>query len=224
MSDLLYNISLGLVPRLYSGLTRLLFFSCRAEFHGADTWYAEMAKGPVIGAFWHYSIYYTMYVGRRDPLVAMVSASRDGEYVSRFLNRLGIDTVRGSKGKGKDGLKALLDMKKHMQENGRSAAIVADGSQGPARVVQPGAIILASRTGSPVFPVAWAADRYHAFGSWDRSVLPLPFARVAFYYGEPMTVPPGVKGDALEKYRLELEERLNALYHKAWNRFGREEH
>lgn len=224
MKDLLYKVSLALVPPLYVWLTRLLFATCRFEVFGQDAWQAQLAQGPAIGAFWHYGIYYNMQVGSRYSMVAMVSASQDGEYVARTLNRMGVATVRGSKGKGKGGFEALLEMKKIMTEGNRSAAIVADGSQGPARVVQPGAVILASRTGAPIFPVAWAADRYHAFGSWDRSILPLPFARIAFYYGEPLAVPPEIRGGEMERYRLALEERLNALYEQAWARFGRKEH
>jgi lysophospholipid acyltransferase (LPLAT)-like uncharacterized protein len=222
-NTLLIKLSLALIPPLYQAVTEVLFKSCRLEEDGLEYWTQCDARGPFIAAFWHYSIYYILRRSVDQPLVAMVSASSDGEYVTRILQRLGHTAVRGSKGKGKQGFKALMEMAQWMTR-GRMAAMVADGSQGPARVAQPGAIILASRTGAPILPMAWSADRYHAFGSWDRSILPYPFARMYLCHAEPIWVPSRIQGQELEDKRLELEKRLNDLYAKAWHRFGRKEH
>jgi len=139
-----------------------------------------------------------------------------------FLTRMGLATVRGSRGKG--GLRALKEMKAAMDGEGKKAAIVVDGSQGPALKVQAGAILLASKTGAPILPFVWGADRYWAFKSWDRTVLPKPFAELAVYYGASLHVPAGIRAVDLEAYRLNLEERLNKLYCRAWGRFGIEHH
>jgi len=37
---------------------------------------------------------------RNSPVTVMVSDSKDGEYVSRFANLMGIKTIRGSTSKG----------------------------------------------------------------------------------------------------------------------------
>jgi len=222
-NTLLTKLSLILMPPLYQAVTGVLFKSCRLEEDGLEYRAQCYAAGPFIAAFWHYSIYYIIRCSVDRPVVAMVSASGDGEYVARLLRRLGHTAVRGSKGKGKQGFKALMEMARWMTK-GRMAAIVADGSQGPARVAQPGAIILASRTGAPILPTAWAADRYFSFNSWDRSILPKPFARIYLCHTEPLWVPSRIKGQELEDMRLELEKRLNDLYVKAWGRFGRKEH
>ncbi len=223
MSDFLYRASLAIVPPLFVGLSRLLKSTCRQEVIGAEHRDACLARGGLIATFWHYGIYYIIPQKTDRVGVAMVSASRDGEYVARALKYVNYDSVRGSRGPGKGGLKALLSMAPYL-ERGGVASIVADGSQGPERVVQPGSIILASRTGVPILPMGFAANRYHVFASWDRSIIPLPFATVLLGFGEPLFVPPGVRGEELEKYRLELELRLNTLYRKTWERFGREGH
>ena len=200
----------------------MLFATCRVRRYGREH-YDELFQSPkpFIAAFWHYSVFYTMHLIEGRKWVAMVSASSDAEYVSKFLNRLGLITVRGSRRKG--GLRALKQMTALMAE-GMKAAIVADGSQGPALQVQAGAIYLASKTGAPILPFVWGAERYWAFHSWDRAVLPKPFARLALYYGEPMYVPAKLRSADLEAYRLRLEERLNDLYHQAWGHFGIEHH
>lgn len=217
-----YEVSLRVVPFVFVWLTRIWFATCRIRIHGQQ--YRDQideSKGPVVATFWHYTIFFNFYFLRKESAVVMVSASRDGEYISRVANKMGFATVRGSRKKG--GMQAIKGLIRHIGE-GRNAALVADGSQGPARVVQAGSIVLASRAGAPILPVLWSCNRYKRFGSWDGTVLPYPFSRIDFFYGEPLAVPAGIKSEEVEKYRLILEKRLNELYDKAWKLQGRAEH
>lgn len=217
-----YRVSLHFVPFIFVWLTRIWFATCRIRIHGQE--YRDQidaSKGPAVATFWHYTIFFIFYFMRKESGVAMVSASRDGEYISRVANKIGFVTVRGSRKKG--GVQAIKGLIRYMGE-GKNAAIVADGSQGPARVVQAGSIILASRAEAPVLPMLWSCNRYKRFGSWDGTVLPYPFSRIDFFYGEPLVVPPKIKSEEVETYRLILEKRLNDLYKKAWRQQGREEH
>ena len=217
-----YKLTLVLAPIVFRMLTSLLFATCRITVEGEERRDRFRQSGlPFIAAFWHYSIIYIIALSAGHPWVCMVSASKDGEYISSILEKLGYKTVRGSTGGG--GVRALKGMVKAMQE-GRSAAIVADGSQGPARKAQPGAILLASKTGAPIMPVVWSADRYLIFKSWDRTVLPKPFSRMHLIYGEPMTVPEGISSEQLEQYRRKLETRMNDLYEQCWKRYGKSLH
>ena len=152
----------------------------------------------------------------------MISASDDGEYISRILGTMDFETVRGSRSRG--GIGALKRMVAAIRERGRNAAIVADGSQGPAMKVQAGAILLASKTGAPVIPLTVGGDRYIAFRSWDRTIIPKPFSKVIIKWGEPLEVPPGLKADGIEEFRLKLEKRLSDDYREIWGRFGKKEH
>ena len=49
------------------------------------------------------------------------------------------------------------------------------------------------------------------FHSWDRFLLPYPFARVSIAYGEPFLVPGDADREERERYRLLLEKRLHDL-------------
>ncbi len=220
--SLLYRFSLWAVPLFFRLLSFVLFATCRVQHQGRVHFDGlAKAKKPFIVSFWHYGVIYIVYQARGIPYVAMVSASRDGEYVSRILQSKGFATVRGSRNKGAIGaMKGLLREMKH----GKTAVLVADGSQGPARKAQSGSILLAARTGASILPVGWAADRYKTFRSWDRTALPLPFARVIVRYGEPVHVPQGISGDEVEKYRLQLEQALDEIYEKTWAEFGKEGH
>jgi lysophospholipid acyltransferase (LPLAT)-like uncharacterized protein len=204
-----------------AGLIRLWFATCRVKVRGDEVLQEFARHNTGIAAFWHYSFLYLFYYFRKFPAAVMVSASRDGEYIARLAQRMGHVPVRGSSNRG--GVKALRDMIEQLQK-GKNSAIVADGSQGPARKAQAGCILMASKSGKPIFPVAWAANRALIFNSWDRTVMPLPFATIVVRVGDPLAVPPAIGSAQVEFYRLELEERLNRLYDAAWHEVGRPPH
>ncbi len=218
MADFLYKCSLVVVPRVVVGLIRIWFATCRIKVRNDAPLWEHAARDTGIAAFWHYSFLYFFYYFRKYPAAVMVSASRDGEYIAQVARLLGHVPVRGSSNRG--GVKALREMIELLQQ-GRNSAIVADGSQGPARRVQPGCILMASKSGKPIFPMAWAANRCLVFKSWDRTVVPLPFATIVLHHGEPLSVPPALSSAQIEDYRLELEQRLNRLYEEVWREVGR---
>lgn len=203
-------------------LLRIWFATCRVTVHGADfRRMADERKNAVIAAFWHYSLFYVFYHLRTDSAAVLVSASEDGDYIAALAENLNFTTVRGSR--NRKGLRALKELINCLKR-GENIGIVADGSQGPPLVVQSGAILMASRTGCPILPLAWSSSRYLTFRSWDRTVIPLPFSHIHFYYGEPYSVPPGLGGDEIELHRNLLEKRMNALYHQSWSLYETEKH
>jgi len=218
----LRSISLVVVPWCLAWLMRLWFATCRVRVHNEEYFASSYGSGKgVIASFWHYTIIYVFYFVRKHPATAMVSASKDGEYIAELAGQFGFNVVRGSSNnRGVGALKQLM----RAGRNGETCAIVADGSQGPVRIAQPGAVLLASRTGLPILPMTWSASRYMTINSWDRTAIPKPFSRIDYYYGKPIFVPRGVKGDEIEQYRLQLEENLNGLYDAAWSRYDKLEH
>jgi lysophospholipid acyltransferase (LPLAT)-like uncharacterized protein len=218
----LNSLLLRVVPVTLAWLMRLWFLTCRVRLHDPENFFEQMrSKQPIIASFWHYAIIFIFYFLRRYSAMVMVSASRDGEYIARLAREFDFSVSRGSRNnKGAEALKKLF----RAVRGGNNCAIVADGSQGPPRVAQPGAILLASRTGAPVLPMVWSASRYYAIRSWDRTVIPKPFACVDYYFGEPLFVPAELKADGIETYRLLLEERLNGLYARAWGQYNRGDH
>jgi hypothetical protein len=218
-----YRIGLALAPVLYKFITKLLFLSCRIEVRGLEN-IEELDRNNqlFIAAFWHYGLFYIMELAQDRSLVAMVSASEDGEYIAKILESAGFETVRGSRNRG--AIAALRGLVSAVLKRGRTAAIVADGSQGPPLEAQAGAVLLASKTGVPIMPYGWGADRYFTFRSWDRTVLPKPFARIFLKIGDPLVVPPNLKSAGLEEYRLKLEKQLKENYAEVWGHFGIKEH
>ena len=175
--------------------------------------------GRVIYCTWHQRIFYfARYLGFTN-LTIMVSQSRDGEYACRLAKSFGVDVVRGSSTRG--GHKALENLTEEVKD-GKSAGMLLDGPIGPARVAKIGTIIMAHRTGVPIIPAAWGADRCWVLNSWDRFMIPKPFARVVVCLGEPIRIPGAATGEELEVYRKLLEDRLNEICRRCDEELGQE--
>lgn len=112
------------------------------------------------------------------------------------------------------GFSALRGMIRFFQ-TGANIAITPDGPQGPKHIVQSGVVELARQTGAPILPVTYSASRQKVFSSWDNFILPLPFCRVAYIWGEPLFVSRDIDKKGLEENRLLLQERLRQITEKA---------
>lgn len=222
MSDLFYKTSIAVVPKLYVGLTALWFGTCPLHIRGRKNLERVLAEGAAVVPFWHYSVFYMLYHMRQYPGVAMVSSSRDGEYIARVAELLNFETVRGSA--NRFGVRALKGMVDHVKQ-GKNAGIVADGSQGPPLKMQPGAVMLAAKSGSPIMPVVWATKRYKAFKSWDHSVLPMPFSPIILRYGDLIYIKEAkLNAELLEAYRQRVETAMHTMYRQVWQEFGQDRH
>jgi lysophospholipid acyltransferase (LPLAT)-like uncharacterized protein len=79
--------------------------------------------------------------------------------------------------------------------------------------------MVAAATGRPIVPVTFGAARKKIFNSWDRFVLPYPFSRGVFIWGEPIPVECGESEAGLEEKRQLLETRLNQITAEAEHYF-----
>jgi len=138
----------------------------------------------------------------------MVSRHADGELISRVVERFGIRPVRGSASRG--GAWALLGMVRASRK-GCHLAITPDGPRGPREEVKTGTIELARLAGTPIIPIAFAASHGKFERSWDRLLVPYPFGRGVFVYGEPVVVSPTAGPEEVEKARDVLDERLRQV-------------
>jgi len=139
----------------------------------------------------------------------MISASKDGDLAAQASRCLGWIPVRGSS--SKRGSEALSEMQSLVLK-GHRGGIVVDAPKGPPFISKIGIIVLAKRTGLPIIPLMWSADRYWKLRSWDRSIIPKPFSRIVFVYNNNfLTVPPDASEEICEAKRAELDEILDRL-------------
>ena len=198
-----------LIPAIGYPLAAALGATFRWRADGAERYQRVLDGGrqPIM-AFWHGRILPATVYFRRRGIVVITSENFDGEWIAGIIERFGYGTARGSTSRG--AVKALVQLKRDMAA-GKPAAFTVDGPRGPARVAQPGAIWLAKATGNPIIPFHIEADRHWTANSWDRTMVPKPWATVAIAIGEPMEVDPRADDAAVEAGRRELESRLTAL-------------
>ena len=166
-----------------------------------------------IWALWHHHLglpcFFNMYHSHRT---CMASRSRDGELLAQVMSRLDTHCVRGSSsaldGRDKGGVAAVRQMVRVAKQGDHQLVITPDGPKGPPQKVKMGVITLASLTGYPICPVAFAASRFFTVPTWDKTILPLPFGRIAVCCGEPLEVPRTRDKGVLEAKRAEIERRL----------------
>ena len=187
-------------------LVRLLGATWRVDRRGLAGFDSAIARGErCIFAFWHARLLPLAWTHRGRGAAVLVSRHRDGELIARIVERLGYVTARGSSTRG--GEEGVMEMLRQA-ERGKLLGITPDGPRGPALTLKPGIVYLASRSGLPIVPVAAAARRSWKLRSWDGFRVPRPFTRVVVAYGEPIAIPPGLEGAALESWRARVEEAL----------------
>ena len=207
------KILLALVPFFGSLVLRLLSLTIRKKTLYAERFQKCRDQGqPVIGAFWHQRLLMMPFLPPPGKTGMLISQHRDGEFIARAIKFLGIDSVRGSTTRG--GLSALRGMDRYYREGGH-LAITPDGPQGPKHVVQMGVIELARLTGSPIFPLTYGASRKRVLNNWDRFIVPIPFCRIVYIWGEPVWVPRDCKREEMEEKRLLLQDRLRQITEEA---------
>ncbi|NUQ69754.1 MAG: lysophospholipid acyltransferase family protein [Chthonomonadales bacterium] len=166
---------------------------------------------------WHGRTLIPANVLRHRGYWALISLSRDGEMQNGIFTRFGFNTVRGSTSRG--GLRATLRLARILRDGG-VLALTPDGPRGPSHEVQGGTLLLAEKSGVPIVPVGISARPRFLVRSWDRYMLPLPFARVTWVVGDPITVPEGVKRDEMDRIGRDLTLSLNRCEKRAEEMLG----
>ncbi|MEQ8287480.1 lysophospholipid acyltransferase family protein [Thalassospira sp.] len=200
---------------LAANYVRLIHTTGRWQTKGGDHPAHYLTEGkPFIVAFWHQRLLMMPYtwrsVGGDRPFNMLISAHRDGDIISRTIAYFGPKTIAGSTGKGKGGAAALRQILKALKA-GEVVGMTPDGPRGPRMRASDG-IIQAARMGNvPIFPLTYSASNRKVLGSWDRFVLPLPFSRGVFHWGDPIHVDRKLDEAGIEAKRLELETALTKL-------------
>lgn len=169
---------------------------------------------PPLWALWHETILMSVWYHRDQDVHVMISASRDGELITTVGKFFGYTAVRGSSSKG--GKEATREMVDDLRA-GKRCAITPDGPRGPRRVMKMGAVQIARLTGSPVVPFGFAAEHCWRLKSWDQFIIPKPFSRAVFVYGEPIPVP--AEGGDDEEYFQRIQKELDRVTAEAENYF-----
>ena len=123
------------------------------------------------------------------PILAMVSASTDGEWLVPLCRARRIVPVRGSTGKhgqDKGGRAALAELADGVCQ-GRPALLAVDGPRGPRNGVHRGVVDLARETDACIVVAGVFPNARHILArTWDRTQLPRPFSTLTGRFRPPI--------------------------------------
>jgi lysophospholipid acyltransferase (LPLAT)-like uncharacterized protein len=161
-----------MITSLFALSVSLLVRTLRITFEG------DALPEKAIVTFWHSRMLVGWWVSRIKA-VAMVSKSKDGEYLSKILSSWHYELVRGSSGKG--GMEALDEaMIAIRKEDAGHLVITPDGPQGPTEVFKRGAFIAAKELELPLYFIEIEHKKKKVLKkSWDKFEIPLPFSSVS---------------------------------------------
>ena len=171
----------------------------------------RQAEGRSVFAIWHENLLCPAVLFGHPDIAVLISKHADGQLLAQLIASMGMSTVLGSTNRG--GVGALRQL---IADDApwRHLAVTPDGPRGPRRIVQPGIIYVAARTGMTIVPVGVGYRKPVRFKSWDRFAVPKPFGRSTMITGHPISIPESIKPDTLEPFRMIVQnemDRLNGL-------------
>lgn len=156
---------------------------------------------PVVTVTWHNRLLFfpPMFTKElRKSTVAVISASRDGQYIADLIKQFDIVSARGSS--SKKGSQALHCAMKAVLSEGKCVSFTPDGPRGPKYTMGKGPVYLASQTGLAIVPVGINYSDYWELKSWDGFQIPKPWAKITLEIGGAIKVPPDLSEDDLVKW------------------------
>ena len=194
------------------GLYRLWARTLRLQVEDPNDVVAFVRNQPVIFAIWHNRL--LMLPRVFDPCFptrqsfGLISASRDGDLVSILIERSGYGTIRGSSSrKGVSALRQLVDT----LAGGSNVLFTPDGPRGPVYEASQGVVFLAQKTGAPVVPIHMEYSSCWRLKSWDRFIVPHPFAKLRAIFGVPLRIAETQTPEEFEAERMRLQNAMMDL-------------
>jgi lysophospholipid acyltransferase (LPLAT)-like uncharacterized protein len=173
----------------------------------------NMKNVPCITVTWHNRLLYfpaLLPKKYRVRTYALISPSRDGQYVSDLVSYFGVKSVRGSS--SKKGARALREAEEIIN-NKFNLSVTPDGPRGPKYKMSQGPIILASKTGRPILPLSVNASKYWEAKSWDKFQIAKPGTKIELVFGNIINIPPDLSAEEIEKWKKVVEDKLLEITH-----------
>lgn len=210
------RVTYALLTPLLKVILFLIWRTCRVVHIDGEQYIARIhSEGKAcIPCYWHqHHLFCTWFmrtwIKRGMKIGFLISPSVDGEIPARLAKSWDAEVIRGSTTRA--GAQTMRDMYTIVVKRGISPVTTSDGPQGPIHVFKMGDILLSQFTQAPLLPLSYAADRFWQVNSWDKFIIPKPFARIAIVIGEPVTIDKKIHRDDLEPQRLALENALKSI-------------
>ena len=202
---------------------RFLAQTIRVSMEGAEHYQTAFATGrPILFAFWHQQLnpflaFASKYADPSKFVVVVVGDDR-GDVLGQMGYTIGakelvkVDMGGNPVAAGRGVLNVIKALK-----GGNYTLLAPDGPDGPAFQPKRGATFMALKSRAIVIPFGGFTKHAYQMKRWDRYLIPFPFGRMHFVFGEPIYVDRKTKEEALE---LQLIEALHGARNRAMSLTG----
>jgi lysophospholipid acyltransferase (LPLAT)-like uncharacterized protein len=213
------RMQIPLIASVVIAIIRGLGPTLRFETLGQHHYDQSRARSePVISAFWHRCIISATWYWRNRGAVVMNTTNFDGQWTRRVIEHFGFGTAQGSSTRG--GLRGLAVMARRLEE-GFDAAFTIDGPRGPRYIAKPGPVMLARRTGRPIYVFHIGVEKAHTLTkAWDMMAIPHLFSRAVIVSAPLMLVSPDADAEELKRKHAEMQAALERVRDVAESWFG----
>lgn len=200
MKDFSRKLLMFIAPVIGYIMMKILWLTTKKSFTIAS----DFSQDQYIFVCWHGELFMSpqayRYLHKKHPASAMISHHFDGELIARVYQFLGINAIRGS---GRRGAKEVFLKAFRLLKADEELLMTPDGPKGPRHHMYDGAVALSLKGDIPVCIVSFTCDRYWQLNSWDKFVIPKPFASIDFFI-----TPVDLKGMELEAAKSYLREKM----------------
>ena len=152
----------------------------------------------------------------------MNTTNFDGQWTRRVIEHFGFNTAQGSSTRG--GLRGLAVMARRMEEDGLDTAFSIDGPRGPIYVAKPGPVMLARRTGKPIYVFHIGLEKALTLEkAWDKMQIPHPFSRAILVSAPLIQVAQDANAEEMQRKHAEMQSSLERVRDVAESWFTRSE-
>ncbi len=206
MKDFIYKNILPYLGWLAINIISITVRICTENEHILDTLKKDGQKFVYI--FWHGRQFLLVRYFSNRNIAIMSSTSRDGLLQATILKKFGYEIVYGSSTKSP--VRALIGAIQKMKL-GYTLAFAVDGPTGPIYKPKPGAIYVAKKMNACIIPVTFSVKPAIIMKSWDKYMLPKPFAKAILLYGKPFYPSNKTDDETIQKECLILEKQLKQM-------------
>lgn len=184
--------------KIFVFLLNLVSKTWRFEFNGT------LLNEPCIVILWHrYLLAGWKFLSKQGKFYAVVSPSRDGEYLVKLLSKWNLSFIRGSSDKNSN--QTMNDITNIASTN--CVSLTPDGPRGPLFKLKPGAVVAAHRAGVPLqFLKIYTTNKLIFNKSWDKFELPLPFTKINIHISNPIVIPRTATREKINDFIYQIQE------------------
>ncbi len=212
------RMQIPVIASVVIAIIRVLGPTLRFESLGTHYKKSHARGQAVVSAFWHRCIISSTWYWRNRGIVVMNTTNFDGQWTRRVIEHFGFGTAQGSSTRG--GLRGLAVMAQRLEE-GFDAAFTIDGPRGPRYVAKPGPVMLARKTGRPIFVFHIGVEKALTLEkAWDKMQIPHLFSRAVMVGAPLIYVSPDADAEELKRKHAEMQAALERVRDVAESWFG----